>query len=99
MALNNKSALLGLIERKEFLELGKSLDKNADVPSIELYMQSCPSCQESTSRVTVRPVSKRPTGHIAVKGARIVLAGIEIEVIKKNLAKAPSLRKAFSSQP
>ena len=64
MALNNKSALLGLIERKDFLELGKSLDKNADVPSIEIYMQPCEACEKGTSQVTVRHVSKRPTGSI-----------------------------------
>ena len=39
------------------------LEKNAEVPSIELYMQSC-ECEKGTSQITVRHAFQRSTGRL-----------------------------------
>ena len=40
-ALANETFLLDLIKQKDFIELGKLMDKNAELPSLEVYFQGC----------------------------------------------------------
>jgi hypothetical protein len=50
----NEPVLLDLIQQKDFMELGKLLEKNAEVPSVEIYFQGCEVCNQSQSRLIVR---------------------------------------------
>lgn len=50
----NESLLLDLIKQKDFIELGKLLEKNAELPSVEIYFQDCEICNKSNSRLVVR---------------------------------------------
>jgi hypothetical protein len=50
----NEPALLDLIKQKDFIELGKLLEKNADLPSVEIYFKGCEVCNQSQSRLIVR---------------------------------------------
>ena len=50
----NEPLLLDLLKRRDVTELGKLLVKEAGLPSVELYMQKCEACGQSTSVITVR---------------------------------------------
>ena len=41
--------ILNLIKQKDFASVGARLEENADSPSVELYLQSCTSCDKSNS--------------------------------------------------
>jgi cbb3-type cytochrome oxidase subunit 3 len=50
----NESFLLDLIRQKDFSGLGKLIEKNAEVPSLEVYFQGCEVCGKSPSQLVVR---------------------------------------------
>ncbi len=54
--------LLDLIQRRDFVELGQLIEENADLPSIELYMQDCEKCKKGTAHLTVRRAFRSPRG-------------------------------------
>jgi hypothetical protein len=56
----NESFLLDLIEQKNFIELGKLMDKNAELPSLEVYFQGCEVCRKSHSHLVVRRAFQNP---------------------------------------
>ena len=51
---NKEALLLNLINRKDFVGLSKLLEKNADLPSVEVYLQRCESCDKSGSFLAAR---------------------------------------------
>lgn len=63
-SMNNKSVLLELINRKDFAEAGKLLQENTDLPSLELYLKSCPSCDKGISHLTVQQAAQGPKGSV-----------------------------------
>ena len=63
-SIDNKSMLLDLIRRRDFVEVGKLLEENADLPSIELYMKSCESCDKGISHLTVQQAMQGPRGSV-----------------------------------
>ena len=63
-SVKNKSMLLESIERRDFVEIGKLLEENADLPSIELYMKSCESCEKGISHLTIQQAAKGPKGTV-----------------------------------
>jgi cation transporter-like permease len=60
----NESLMLDLIHRKEFSELGKLIEKTADVPSTELYIRRCEACQKGTSHLMVRRAFQTTKGTV-----------------------------------
>ncbi len=58
----NESLLLDLINRREFLELGGLIEKNADLPSTELYMQRCEACNQGNPHLTLRRAFRNTRG-------------------------------------
>lgn len=58
----NKSVLIDLIKQKDFIELGKLMEENAELPSLELYLQGCQVCNKSHSRLVVRHAFQGPKG-------------------------------------
>ena len=56
-APGNESLLLDLLRRNDVAELAQLIEKDAGLPSLELYMQRCESCGESSARLTVRRVT------------------------------------------
>ena len=53
----NESLLLDLLQRNDVAELAQLIEKDAGLPSLELYMQRCEACSESAARLTVRRVA------------------------------------------
>jgi hypothetical protein len=53
-ASSNESFLLELIRQKDFSGLGKLIEQNAEVPSLELYLHGCQVCKKSQSQLMVR---------------------------------------------
>jgi hypothetical protein len=53
---SNESFLLDLIQQKDFIELGKLIEENAELPSLEIYIQGCNVCHKSNSDLVVRRV-------------------------------------------
>jgi hypothetical protein len=58
----NESILLELIEQKDFTALGKLMDKNAELPSLEVYFQGCTVCGKSPSQLVVRRAAQGAKG-------------------------------------
>ncbi len=50
----NESILLNLIQQKDFTGLGTLIEKNAELPSLEVYFQGCQVCGKSQSQLVVR---------------------------------------------
>lgn len=50
----NEPLLLDLLQRSDMVELGKLIGKDTGLPSVELYMQRCDACGQSSSHITVR---------------------------------------------
>ena len=53
----NESLLLDLLRRNDVAELAQLIEKDAGLPSLELYMLRCEACSESAARLTVRRVT------------------------------------------
>jgi hypothetical protein len=53
----NESLLLDLLRRNDVAQLAQLIEKDAGLPSLELYMLRCESCGESSARLTVRRVT------------------------------------------
>jgi hypothetical protein len=53
-ASSNESFLLDIIRQKDFSELGKLIEQNAEAPSLEVYFQGCQVCGKSPSQLVVR---------------------------------------------
>lgn len=45
--------VMNLIRRHEYDSIGKMLEENVNVPGLELYLQSCKTCEKSDSFLTV----------------------------------------------
>jgi hypothetical protein len=58
----NESFLLDLIRQKDFSGLGKLIEQNADLPSLEVYFQGCQVCGRSPSQIVVRHASQSAKG-------------------------------------
>jgi hypothetical protein len=52
--LANVHLLLELIRDKDFTRLGTLMEKNAELPSVEVYLQGCKVCGKSPSQLVVR---------------------------------------------
>jgi hypothetical protein len=50
----NESLLLDLLRRSDVVELGRLMEKDAGLPSVELYMKRCEACDKSSAQITVR---------------------------------------------
>lgn len=50
----NEVFLLDLLKQKDFVELGKLIEKNAELPSLEIYFHGCEVCNKGQSRLIVR---------------------------------------------
>jgi hypothetical protein len=50
----NEAFLLDLIRQKDFTGLGTLIEKNAELPSLEVYFQGCQVCGKSQSQLVVR---------------------------------------------
>ena len=61
----NKSALTGLIEQKDFIQIGRLLDEDAGLPSLELYWQGCEVCKKSRSQLVVRHAFQSQKGGLS----------------------------------
>lgn len=63
-AAANESSVLDLIRQKGFVELGELLEENAEVPSVEMYLEGCRECDKGPSRLIVRRASLDPKGRL-----------------------------------
>jgi hypothetical protein len=60
--LENKTFLLHLLQQKDFVELGKLIEKNAELPSLEIYLHGCQVCNQSDASLMVRHAFQSPRG-------------------------------------
>lgn len=60
----NEPLLLSFLQQRDFGGLGNLLERNADLPSTELYMQRCEACKEAISHLTVRRAFRNSTGSL-----------------------------------
>jgi hypothetical protein len=72
-AAANETFLQDLIKQKDFIELGKLMDKNAEVPSLEVYFQGCEACKQSHSHLVVRHAFQGPRGGLQFRDASKIL--------------------------
>jgi hypothetical protein len=69
----NESLLLDLIRSRQFVELGKLIEKNEDLPSTELYMQRCESCGKGNAYVTISRASRTSKGGVQLSRVQDVM--------------------------
>ncbi len=84
-ALVNETCLLDLIKQKDFIELGKLMDKNAELPSLEVYFQGCEVCNRSHSHLIVRHTIQSPRGLQFTDASKIVLQPQESVILLRQL--------------
>jgi|GEM_PF-4882071 len=60
----NETILLDLLKQKDFTGLGTLIEKNAEVPSLELYFQGCQVCGKSASQLLVRRTFQNAKGNL-----------------------------------
>lgn len=65
----NESQVLALIRQKDFAGLGKLMEPNSGLPSLEVYFQGCEVCGGSGSRLLVRHASQGAKGMLQFKDA------------------------------
>ena len=58
----NESLLLDLLKQKDFIELGRLIEQNAELPSMEIYFQGCEICKKSNSFLVVRHAFRNSKG-------------------------------------
>lgn len=61
-AAANGLHVLELIKQKDFPELGKLIEENAELPSLEIYFQGCERCNQGQSRLILRRASQDSKG-------------------------------------
>jgi hypothetical protein len=81
---NKETEVLDLIKHRDFASTGKMLEENPDVPSTDLYLQGCKSCDKSNAFLTVTNVNS-VRGRLAFK-----------EMMKTTLA--PGENKRFKEE-
>lgn len=69
----NESLLLDLVRSRQFVELGKLIEQNEDLPSTELYMQKCESCGKGNAYVTISRASRNPKGGVQLTRVQNVM--------------------------
>ena len=60
----NETVLLEMLKQKDFTGLGTLIQKNAEVPSLELYFQGCQVCGKSQSQLVVRRAFQSAKGNL-----------------------------------
>jgi hypothetical protein len=60
----NESLLLDLLHRRDFVELGKLVEKNATIPSTEMYIRRCKYCGKGNAFVTIQRASQGTNGRL-----------------------------------
>lgn len=60
----NEPLLLSSLQQRDFGGLGILLERNADLPGTELYLQRCDTCQTGSSHLTVRRAFRNSTGSL-----------------------------------
>jgi len=89
-ATANASLLLGLIRQKDFAGLGTLIEKNAEVPSLELYYQGCQKCGQGQSQLVVRHARQNGKGGLQFSdAAQMVLQPRESTLLLSQLSSAP----------
>ena len=86
-ATANESFLLDLIQKKDFSGLGKLIEKNAEVPSLEVYFQGCEVCGKSSSQLVVRRALQNTKGGLQFRDAlQTVLQPTESSLLLSQLS-------------
>ena len=62
MSSANQPFLLDLIKQRDFTRLGNLIEKNAELPSLEVYFKGCEVCGKSQSQLVVRHAFQGPQG-------------------------------------
>ena len=65
----NESRVLDLVRQKDFVELQKLMEPNAELPSLEVYFQGCQACGNSQSQLVVRHAFQSAKGPVQFKDA------------------------------
>jgi hypothetical protein len=86
-ASTNESVLLDLLNQKDFTALGKLIEKNAEIPSLEVYFQGCQVCDKSQSQLVVRHASQNGKGKLQFRDtAKTVLQPNESVLLLNQLS-------------
>jgi hypothetical protein len=82
----NEPLLLDLIHRREFVELGKLLERNAAIPSTELYIKRCKRCGRGESFIVVQRALRGQTGKLQMMNVtNLTLQPNESSLLLKNV--------------
>jgi hypothetical protein len=65
----NEARMLDLVRQKDFVELRKLMEPNAELPSLEVYFKGCEVCGGSQSQLVVRHAFQGTKGALQFKDA------------------------------
>jgi len=64
VSIQISTQVVQLIDKRDFSELGKILQKDAELPSLEVYVRSCETCQTSDAFLALNKISFGQNGNI-----------------------------------
>jgi hypothetical protein len=85
-ASTNEARVLDLLEQKDLNTLGALLEKNAELPSIEIYFQGCKVCQGGDSRLVVRRATQGSKGLQFTDAAHTILPARDSALLLNRLS-------------
>ena len=67
VGISKAQDLLNLIKQKDFAHLGSLLEEDANIPSLEVYIQSCDNCNSSNTWFSIRQAYLGQKGGVQFK--------------------------------
>jgi hypothetical protein len=83
----NELLMLDLIRQKDFAGLGKLMEPDADLPSLEVYFQGCQVCGKSQSQLVVRHAFQSTKGTLQFKDtSQTILQPVESALLLQQVS-------------
>ena len=96
-SLRKESLLAAMISRKDFAGLKTLLENHAEIPGVELYEQSCETCDNNVSYLTMRHTYRNSKGIVYFKDvAQYILNPIDNRVLSGEAVPSANLTASYA---
>jgi len=83
----NEAILMDLVKQKDFIGLERLMEKNAELPSLEVYFRGCEVCGQSQSDLVVRRAFQNTKGGLQfIDASQIILQPKESSLLLSQLS-------------
>jgi hypothetical protein len=95
---SSATALMQLLERRDFSRAGLMLEADAEVPSLEIYTKSCGKCTSSDTWLALKQISVGQNGKLNFKpGSQISIRPHEKDELMRDLRFGPEKMASLES--